>query len=476
MAYISKEESAAMRKQLKKQFPDLKFSLRIRNRSTVECILLSGPWAFNDLAEAYYTKSWHRHSDSDTPWITAPLPRALDDGYLQMYPTHSLNDHFENDPDLKDTFQAIFDILKGPEYFDDSDSMTDYFHCKHYAYLYVGQHGTPYQQIAGGKPAGKGRQKAAVSQADNVTSCNDGGEVIRAASEGLISMVNGYQVDAPASPEPTPEAEAETPANPFVNSNHAEQQEARKTRLEQRAVKARERGEALHKEAKEMASVIPFGQPILVGHHSEKRDRNYRERIHNKFGKAFEEQEKAERLADRADSAGTGGISTTDPEALEKLQAKLDKLRADQELMKTVNKAIRKKDDQILKDMGLNDEQIAKLKTPDVFGCVGFASYQLSNNNANIKRIEGRIKEIQNLRNSAPIEIKGENGFKVFTAEGYHRIEFDSKPTADVRSVVKSHGFRWSRYNGVWQRKATPQAEYAVNQCANQLKQFENLY
>ena len=25
-------------------------------------------------------------------------------------------------------------------------------------------------------------------------------------------------------------------------------------------------------------SVIPFGQPILIGHHSEKRDRNYRRR------------------------------------------------------------------------------------------------------------------------------------------------------------------------------------------------------
>ncbi len=31
--------------------------------------------------------------------------------------------------------------------------------------------------------------------------------------------------------------------------------------------------------ARKMAAVIPFGQPILIGHHSEKRDRNYRGRI-----------------------------------------------------------------------------------------------------------------------------------------------------------------------------------------------------
>ena len=35
-----------------------------------------------------------------------------------------------------------------------------------------------------------------------------------------------------------------------------------------------------------MADGIPFGQPILVGHHSEQRDRNYRERIRNHFDKA----------------------------------------------------------------------------------------------------------------------------------------------------------------------------------------------
>ena len=52
----------------------------------------------------------------------------------------------------------------------------------------------------------------------------------------------------------------------------------------------RDDADRLHTDARDMASIIPFGQPILVGHHSEKRDRNYRGRIHKKFERSFEAQ------------------------------------------------------------------------------------------------------------------------------------------------------------------------------------------
>ena len=45
-----------------------------------------------------------------------------------------------------------------------------------------------------------------------------------------------------------------------------------------------------------------MGQPILVGHHSEKGDRRYREKIHNTFGKSFEKKDKAKYYADKAES------------------------------------------------------------------------------------------------------------------------------------------------------------------------------
>lgn len=77
----------------------------------------------------------------------------------------------------------------------------------------------------------------------------------------------------------------------------------RAERSDSRAEKAEQKSDELYTRAKEMASVIPFGQPILVGHHSENRDRNYRNRIHNTFGKSFKEQEKAGYYKDKADAA-----------------------------------------------------------------------------------------------------------------------------------------------------------------------------
>jgi hypothetical protein len=82
-----------------------------------------------------------------------------------------------------------------------------------------------------------------------------------------------------------------------------ERAEARAERFEDLAERTEQKGRELHEEAHQMASVIPFGQPILVGHHSERSDRNYRDRIHNKFGKAFETLEKAEYFENRAEAA-----------------------------------------------------------------------------------------------------------------------------------------------------------------------------
>src|SRR6266436_3929857 len=45
---------------------------------------------------------------------------------------------------------------------------------------------------------------------------------------------------------------------------------------------------------RQQLEMIPLGQPILVGHHSEKRQRSYLKRIDQHFAKAQEHHEKAE--------------------------------------------------------------------------------------------------------------------------------------------------------------------------------------
>lgn len=72
---------------------------------------------------------------------------------------------------------------------------------------------------------------------------------------------------------------------------------------EHRAEKAENRSNALSEKASDMLSVIPPGQPILVGHSSEKRDRNYRERISGTFKKAYEESDKANYYKEKAKTA-----------------------------------------------------------------------------------------------------------------------------------------------------------------------------
>lgn len=77
----------------------------------------------------------------------------------------------------------------------------------------------------------------------------------------------------------------------------------RAERFSGRADGAAGHAEALESSARERADRIPFGQPILIGHHSEGRDRRYRERIHNTFRKAYEEGKRAEYWAGRAEAA-----------------------------------------------------------------------------------------------------------------------------------------------------------------------------
>lgn len=124
--------------------------------------------------------------------------------------------------------------------------------------------------------------------------------------------------------------------------NTYEQKQAdRKARYERLSKRSEQQSQETLTRAQEMASWIPPGQPILVDHYSANRDRNYRNKIHNTYGKAFQEAEKAEHFAQKALSVGTGGISSVDPDAIEKIQAEITKLRQAQERMKQMNAVIR---------------------------------------------------------------------------------------------------------------------------------------
>ena len=172
-------------------------------------------------------------------------------------------------------------------------------------------------------------------------------------------------------------------------------------------------------------------------------------------------------LLDKIRSVGTGGISSDDPQAVEKLETKLATLEKHQEMMKAANAAIRMKDpakgDAKLAELGYTPEDIAKLRAPDFCGRIGYPAYELQNNNANIRRIRGRIAELKKRTESTPEGWEFDGGRVVVnTAENRLQIIFDGKPDADIRTELKGEGFRWAPSQGAWKRQLTDNAMRAA--------------
>lgn len=82
-----------------------------------------------------------------------------------------------------------------------------------------------------------------------------------------------------------------------------ERAEARAERMESRAEKAEERSTQACNNSINMLKVIPPGQPILVGHHSERGHRRLLQKSDNAMRKSVELDEKAKYYNDRAEAA-----------------------------------------------------------------------------------------------------------------------------------------------------------------------------
>lgn len=161
----------------------------------------------------------------------------------------------------------------------------------------------------------------------------------------------------------------------------------------------------------------------------------------------------------------------------EKMQSDLDRQKQElascessQELMKAINKAIRAGADVagLMKIEGVTEEIATEALKPDFCGRIGFASYQLSNNLANIKRIKQRIKELESKAEQAQSDEPEKdtifNGLTIrrnFT-EDRLQLLFADMPTLAQKELLKRHGFRWSPRFTAWQRKLTNNAIFAV--------------
>ena len=263
-----------------------------------------------------------------------------------------------------------------------------------------------------------------------------------------------------------------------MKSNFEERRQNRKDRYEELADKNRQQSEDRYDGARSIGSRIPMRQPILVGHHSERGHRAALKRIDNNMRKSIEHEGKARYYEDRAQTIENDRtIYSDDPEAIQKLKQRLSDLEEHQVWMKQINRLCRSKkltDEQITEQLedeyGLSPSGIHKLLNPQYsYEKRGFRSWQLSNNNANTRRIKERIAQLEKAETEETSEqIIGEVRLVDSVEHNRLQIFFPDKPSAEVRSQLKQQGFRWSRQQGCWQRHrsntATYQAERIVQE------------
>lgn len=152
-------------------------------------------------------------------------------------------------------------------------------------------------------------------------------------------------------------------------------------------------------------------------------------------------------------------IMSGDSNAVERLQAEIAERESRQAHMKLVNATIRKhlKQDASVKRaallaVGLTEAQATAALTKDCFGGIGFAAFELTNNNANIKRMKGRLVVIGRNQSTPASEAQGDNAsVEDCPAENRVRLTFPGKPPVEIRTRLKTSGFRWTPSLGVWQ-------------------------
>ncbi len=260
-----------------------------------------------------------------------------------------------------------------------------------------------------------------------------------------------------------------------MKSDFEERRERRIERYHEWSEQAAQEAQSEYEVGHNMAQAIPFGQPILVGHHSEKQDRRCRGRIEGHFRASAVLQDKSAYYAARAKAAESNtAIFSDDPQAEEKLEDKIKRLEQRQEMMKKANALVRKGDLEGLLDMGFTEAWAHMLLTGegDVTNRKDFASWELSNNNANIRRCKERLKKLQGQIKDLTAEFDyPDKGIRIVDNVEENRVQifYPGKPSAAVRTEMKSHGFVWAPSQGAWQRHRSNDALYWARRVVEKL-------
>jgi hypothetical protein len=160
-------------------------------------------------------------------------------------------------------------------------------------------------------------------------------------------------------------------------------------------------------------------------------------------------------------------ISASDPQAVEKLTEKLEACKERQKYMKDVNAYYRKhKTCKDFPGMSLRAAAALDVHVDNAYSLnkQPYPSYELTNNNAEIKRLEKRITELTRAKEVGFIGWEFEGGrAEVNTDLNRLQLFFDKIPSEQMRIQLKHKGFRWAPTQNAWQRQLTANALYAAD-------------
>jgi hypothetical protein len=222
------------------------------------------------------------------------------------------------------------------------------------------------------------------------------------------------------------------------------------------AEKAEAASQSAYESSHKILDAIPFGQPILVGHHSEKRHRRDLERSNNLMSKCVERSDMAkhhEQCADGIEHALDKSIFSDDVNAVQELEIRIKNNETKREHMKEINRLYRKGDAASLAGYGLNLEAMReKLKTAYSWCQQPYPAYELSNLGGRITADRKRLESVKERQQRAEMAAQSENGVTLEQCQGgYVRVTFAEKPDRSILNDLKAAGFFWG--NGSWSGK-----------------------
>jgi hypothetical protein len=237
-------------------------------------------------------------------------------------------------------------------------------------------------------------------------------------------------------------------------------------RLERRrewADGARAKAASAHRAAYRAVDGIPPGQPILVGHHSERGHRRALERADQAMRRGIERGEMAARHSSKAanlERALERTVFSDDGDALEKLEERIAEREAERDRIKRYNATARKaaKKGEPHGDLSiLSEEQREDLATLlrvcpyQVRPGGAFPAYKLSNLSGRIKADRDRMAQIKR-QAERQAEAEEAGGVVVKRYGESAQVTFAEKPERSVINALKAAGFFWN--GGSWHGRA----------------------